>query len=322
MRLVTSKERGPAVDDLSGVSLMESAGDELTSFVRKHEKEIADAVATNGAVLVRGCSAAGADDFQHALAEIGFKPMEYTERSTPRSQVTDGVFTSTEYPAREVIPQHCESSYANSWPGRLAFFCVTPPETGGATPIADVFAVVEHVPPKIVDDIRTRGLRYVRNYGSGVGLDWRSAFQAEDRADVERFCAENGLKYEWLDGDCLRTTREAPGFAKHPVHGNTLWFNHMTLFHQSALRPEIRAGLVGILGADRLPNDVFYGDGTVIPDETVDAVRTAFARNTRRFDWRANDLMVIDNMRWSHGREAFTGPRKILVSMTDPVSKR
>jgi hypothetical protein len=30
---------------------------------------------------------------------------------------------------------------------------------------------------------------------------------------------------------------------------------------------------------------------------------------------------VIDNMRWSHGREAFTGERRVLVSMSDLITR-
>ena len=33
-------------------------------------------------------------------------------------------------------------------------------------------------------------------------------------------------------------------------------------------------------------------------------------------DWRAGDLMVIDNMLLAHGRRPFTGPRRVLVAMS------
>ncbi|WP_275462540.1 TauD/TfdA family dioxygenase [Streptomyces noursei] len=309
------------MNDLTGISVFEAHGEGLASFTHGHARMIDEAVAENGAALVRGARAEGTEDFERALKWLGFEPLAYTERSTPRSQVGDGVFTSTEYPAREVIPQHCESSYAGAWPARLAFFSATPALTGGATPLTDVTRVLDDIPAEVVETVERRGLRYARNYGSGVGMDWREAFQTDDRAEVDRFCAEGGLEWEWLADDCLRTLRRAPALATHPRTGRRLWFNHLVLFHQSSLAPEVRAALVAVLGEDGLPNDVLFGDGEPIPDATVAVVRSAFAHRQQRFDWELHDLLVIDNMRWSHGREAFTGERRVLVSMTDLITR-
>ena len=309
------------MNDLTGITLIEADGAELGPFVHRSVDRIGEALAGTGAVLVRGAAAEGVEDFQRALDGLGFMPLDYTERSTPRSEVGDGVFTSTEYPAREVIPQHCESSYASAWPGRLAFYCATPAETGGATPVTDVARVLEDIPAEVLRELERRGLRYVRNYGSGVGLDWREAFQTDSREEVDRFCAAGGLEREWLEDDRLRTVRRAPALAAHPRTGQRIWFNHLLLFHQSSLPGTLRQDLVALFGEDGLPNDVLYGDGEPVPDEAVAAVRAAFARHVRRFDWQRHDLMVIDNMRWSHGREAFTGDRRILVSMSDLITR-
>jgi Taurine catabolism dioxygenase TauD, TfdA family len=309
------------VDELTGITVLEADGERLGSFVHRHVPAIDEAVAGTGAVLIRGAGAEGVEDFQQALDGLGFKPLEYTERSTPRSEVGDGVFTSTEYPAREVIPQHCESSYAGAWPGRLAFFCATPAATGGATPITDVARVLEHIPAEVLRTVEERGLRYVRNYGSGVGLDWREAFQTDSHAEVARFCAAGGLEWEWLEDDRLRTVRRAPATVAPPRTGRRLWFNHLVLFHQSSLPKGLRTDLVALFGEGGLPNDVLFGDGSPIPDETVAAVRTAFERRALRFGWQRHDLLVIDNMRWSHGREAFTGERRVLVSMSDLITR-
>lgn len=309
------------MDELTGITVLRADGERLGPFVRRHLPAVDRAVAETGVVLIRGADAEGVGDFQQALDGLGFRPLEYTERSTPRSEVGDGVFTSTEYPAREVIPQHCESSYAGAWPGRLAFYCATPAATGGATPITDVARVLEDIPAEVLRTLEARGLRYVRNYGSGVGLDWREAFQTDSRAEVARFCSAGGLEWEWPEEDRLRTVRRAPATLVHPRTGHRVWFNHLVLFHQSSLPEGLRADLVALFGEDGLPNDVLFGDGGRIPDEMVAAVRTAFERRARRFGWRRHDLLVIDNMRWSHGREAFTGERRVLVSMSDLITR-
>ena len=38
-----------------------------------------------------------------------------------------------------------------------------------------------------------------------------------------------------------------------------------------------------------------------------------------REPWQAGDLMLVDNVRTAHSREAFEGPREVLVAMADPV---
>lgn len=312
----------PTGNDLTGITVLDAAGARLTEFAETEAKTVAEGIAADGAVLIRGGTAVGVGDFQLTLDALGFAPLEYTERSTPRSEVADGVFTSTEYPAREVIPAHCESSYAGAWPGRLAFFCAIPAETGGATPVTDVTRVLEEIPAEVLEELDRRGLRYVRNYGSGVGLDWRDAFQTEDRAEVDRYCAAAGLEQEWdEEEDTLRTVRRAPALAVHPRTGQRIWFNHLVLFHQSSLPGTLREDLTAVFGEDGLPNDVLFGDGATIPDELVAAARDAFGRRQQRFDWQLHDLLVIDNMRWSHGREAYTGDRRVLVSMSDLITR-
>ncbi len=48
--------------------------------------------------------------------------------------------------------------------------------------------------------------------------------------------------------------------------------------------------------------------------------RSAIDRETRRFDWRVGDVLILDNMLAQHGREPFRGPRRILTIMSTPYS--
>jgi hypothetical protein len=38
-----------------------------------------------------------------------------------------------------------------------------------------------------------------------------------------------------------------------------------------------------------------------------------------REPWQPGDLMLVDNIRTTHSREAYEGPREILVGMADPI---
>jgi alpha-ketoglutarate-dependent taurine dioxygenase len=35
------------------------------------------------------------------------------------------------------------------------------------------------------------------------------------------------------------------------------------------------------------------------------------------FPWQKGDILMVDNMLAAHGREPFTGPRKIMVAMAE-----
>ena len=159
---------------------------------------------------------------------------------------------------------------------------------------------------------------YVRNFGTGLGLGWRDAFQTEDRGEVEAYCGENRIELEWRGGERLRTRQVRSAAALHPRTGERVWFNHATFFHVSTLEPRTRDVLLSALAEDELPNQTFYGDGSPIPPEVMDALRAAYHQATVRFPWEAGDLLLLDNMLTAHARDPFKGPRRVLTAMADP----
>ena len=42
-----------------------------------------------------------------------------------------------------------------------------------------------------------------------------------------------------------------------------------------------------------------------------------YKTHTKREPWQAGDLMLLDNVRTAHGREAFEGSRQVLVALAD-----
>ena len=44
-----------------------------------------------------------------------------------------------------------------------------------------------------------------------------------------------------------------------------------------------------------------------------------YTAHTRQTAWRDGDLLLVDNLATAHSREAFTGPREVLVGLADPV---
>lgn len=287
-------------------------------WARERQNEVRTLLADQGALLIRGLNFNSSAQFGQVLSTLFGSPLlEYMYRSTPRTALRGNVYTATEYPASQAIPQHNENAYARRWPLRIGFLCMLPATTGGETPIGDSELVYEMLPAAVRARFEELGVMYVRNY-STLDLPWSVVFQTDDRSEVEVYCRENELSFEWLDDGGLRTSQVNPATAIHPTTGTKLWFNQAHLFHVSSLQSELAETLLSSLGERNLPRNTYYGDGSPIEPETLLTIRSIYERTKIKFPWQKNDLLLLDNMRYTHGREPYSGPRKVLTGMACP----
>jgi alpha-ketoglutarate-dependent taurine dioxygenase len=294
----------PAVEGVSLVDWVTESRERVDSLLRRH-----------GGILFRGFGVESLAQFEEVVTITSGELMQYTYRSTPRSEVTGRIYTSTEYPADQWIPLHNEMSYASEWPLRIAFLCVRAAEHGGETPIADSRRVYQRIDPELRSRFADRGVMYVRNYSPGLDVAWQDVFQTADRAEVERFCRRAGIEVEWKGDGGLRTRQVCQGVARHPVTGESVWFNQAHLFHVSSLAPDVRAALLSRYGEADLPRNAYFGDGSPIADEALDEIRAAYRSESVGVAWHNGDLVLLDNLLAAHGRAPFTGPRKVVVAM-------
>ncbi|MFD9338256.1 TauD/TfdA family dioxygenase [Streptomyces sp. NPDC060028] len=244
--------------------------------------------------------------------------LAYVHGNSPRTKVGDNVYTSTEYPAEFTISMHNELSYAENWPTRLAFFCQQAPETGGATPVVDGVRWLESLDPEVREAFAP-GVRYTQNLHDGLGLgkSWQDTFETRDRAEVEAYLDGTGADWRWRADGGLHISQLRPATVVHPETGQEVWFNQADQWHPASLGDETAAALAQLLPPKELPQYVTLADGSPIPDQYVLQVRDRGLENAVNVDWNTGDLMVIDNIAVGHGRRPFTGPRRVLVAMTD-----
>ncbi|WP_028182851.1 TauD/TfdA family dioxygenase [Salinispora arenicola] len=295
-------------------------GTAATSFLATSRDRVRQQLREHGAVLLRGFDVGGVDGFDRVVRSVSGPPLSYAERSSPRSTIKGQVYTSTDYPPGEEIFLHNENSYQANWPLTLFFYCITPPATLGATPLADTRQVLRSIDPTVRDEFARRGWTVVRNFSDGLGVPWQQAFNTDKHAEVEAYCAGNGVEVEWVGRNGLRTTGRRQAIHRHPVTGEAVWFNHLTFFHVTTLAEEMCAGLREMFDEVDLPTNTYYGDGARVPDEVVAHLRDCYRAAQRRFDWQRDDVLLVDNMLAAHGREPFTGPRRIAVAMAEPFS--
>jgi alpha-ketoglutarate-dependent taurine dioxygenase len=272
---------------------------------------------TSGGLLLRGFSVGGVDGFRSFAAALAHPLLEYEFGSTPRSRVTEGVYSSTEYPAHQFIPLHNEQAYSRNWPMKIWFYCAIEPEHGGETPIADSREVYARMPAALRTRLIERRLMYVRNYGGGLDVPWSEVFNTSDRSRVEAYCREHGIECEWKSDGELRTRQICQTVAQHPRTKDWVWFNQAHLFHVSALPAEVREALLEVVEPEDLPRNVYYADGSPIEDSVLEDVRGVLETCKVTFSWQQDDILMLDNMLTAHARNPFQGKRKIVVAMAE-----
>lgn len=298
--------------------VLEGSGEDLIGVLERDRADIRRALAREGAVLLRGFALDGVDGFDRVVRTLsGSAPLTYAERSSPRSTIKGRVYTSTDYPAGEEIFLHNENSYQSTWPLTLYFYCIEPPTGQGATPLADIREVYRSVDPSVREEFERRRWMVVRNFHEDFGTPWCDIFGTDDRDAVAAYCRDRGIDVEWRGGG-LRTRAVRDAVHTHPATGERVWFNHATFFHVTTRAPDVAEGLLELFGEEDLPTNTYYGDGGRIPDDVAAHLRDRYRACSTRYDWRRGDVLVVDNMLAAHGREPFTGPRRIAVAMAEP----
>ncbi|MFE0171850.1 TauD/TfdA family dioxygenase [Streptomyces sp. NPDC059002] len=292
------------------------------AWAAEHRSPLEALLREHGAVVLRGFGVTSAEDFESLAASLVEKLYgDYGD--LPHEKDADQVYRSTPYPAEQSILFHHESSHMPQWPSRQFFCCLQPAEGGGATPIVDGRKVWAALPDELRDRFERLGIRYVRNFIPGIDVSWQQMFGTEDRAEVEARCAAQDVACDWRPDGSLRTVQQGPAVIRHPETGEQVFFNQLFLHHTACLEPSVREVMRSVFGDDETayPRSAFFGDGSPIGDDVVKRLGELYDSLAMRFAWERGDVVIIDNMLVSHGRDPFEGTRKIIVAMGDMVTR-
>lgn len=295
------------------------AGTDLIEWARSARDYVDELLLRHRALLFRGFKPIDVAGFGAFVAATSRERLEYRDRTTPRTTKGDRLYTSTIHPADQRIDPHNEGTYWRRWPAKLYLACMVAPDTGGETPIGDVRRVLQNIPEEVRARFAAKRWMLVRNYNDGFGLPWQEVFQTSSKAEVESYCKENDILFEWKAGDRLRTRQIRSAVRTHPITGEHVWFNHAAFFHYTSLDAQLGSALLAEFGEAGLPYNTYYGDGSPIEHETAAVLRAAYAKEKVSFPWRRGDVVLIDNMSIYHAREAYTGEREVLVAMADTI---
>jgi alpha-ketoglutarate-dependent taurine dioxygenase len=293
------------------------------AWVSDHRTSIQRLIERHGAVLFRNFGVHSVSDFRRLIDPMIGEVMRHGEMVAGRQEVGQGVYTPTKYPSTQHIAPHNEHSASLTFPGKLAFWCKMPAESGGETPIADTRRIYSRIDPEVREKFERLGWMWVRNYHDLPGRRWQAVFQTESQSEVEAYCDRNQIEWEWRANGELRTRRIRPAVIEHPLTRERSWFNHITFFHITTLSDDIQAMLRATYGtAENFPNNTYYGDGSPIEEHTLRELRLVYASETVSFRWRQGDALLIDNILMAHARNPYSGPREILLILADPVARQ
>jgi alpha-ketoglutarate-dependent taurine dioxygenase len=286
-----------------------------------------------GGILLRGFDVKTAEDFETVAHTICPELGQYIRGVVPRSPIRGRIYTSADVPRFLTIPLHGELAYSDRYPSGILFHCETAAPVGGQTPLADLRRVYRRIDPMVRDRFVQRGLLVINNAPARGGRagrrTWSELFQSPDSDIVEERCRQQGIEFEWKQGDTLCLRKHRPAVVEHPVTGELTWFNSVHTSHYSWSSALRRGGLwflAALLScrerfdrrfrsSDDFPNHCLYGDGAEIPLSDVEHVRDVFDAETMKFDWQPGDVLLLDNLLTAHGRRAYRGPRRINIAL-------
>jgi len=293
----------------------------LISWYQDNQQFVEQKLLEHGAILFRGFDINTPAAFARLTRSIAPGLLDCLDDNGPRTKITSGIYTSTEYPAEYQLSMHSEYAYTHKFPSRLFFCCIVEPGKGGETPLADNRQILKKLEPSVVEEFRTKRVKYLRNLhgASGFGLSWQATFQTTDRAVVERYCSERLIDYHWKADGGLRLENTFESVVTHSRTGEEVWFNQAPQFHPSDYPSHIYQTLINSYRGkeSELPQTSFFGDNSPIDIRALKHIRETMFGEATVFPWLQGDVVMLDNVLVCHGRMPFSGQRKILLAMTD-----
>jgi len=307
----------------------ERLGRDLDVFVAwfaARKEDLDRLAAVHGALLFRGFPLRDTAAFQRAVDHYPTNDINYMGGVAPRGQLAPRIFESTRAPKAWDLVVHQEMAYLPLFPRMVAFFSRKSAWAGGETVVADFRELERRLPRRLWDAVKTRGVRYERNFRApGPAEPWReilhktwpAAFETEDPQAAEAACRSVGLEPVWCADGSLSTYYTAPGFIKHPLTGETVWFNQIAsqVMNKRTLGAQWEAYHAHYGETLTGPFRPTYGDGGPIATEDMNELYIVLDSLIQAFRWEDGDLMLIDNIVTAHGRNPYEGERDLQVAL-------
>eukprot|EP00741_Cyanophora_paradoxa_P018381 tig00000204_g17748.t1 len=265
---------------------------DVRAWVQEKKAAMEALMHAHGAVLYRGFPARSPAEFDSVLSAFGY------EDANIRQSVAGCVRRLLEADPEHYIWMHHENAHQPR-PIRTVFFlCEEPSAEGGETSVALSTRVRERFEREWPDAYRRAVERQLMKCVVIPGQFAAGYFGESDPAAARSKAASLGYRVEEQPDGRWWVKITGPPVRPHPVTGEPVFFNHMSWDWCRFYAPNFPT------------NGMAYGDGEAVPKEDMEAVRNIAEEEKVPVPWQAGDILMVDNVKAMHGRNAYRGTRK------------
>ena len=154
--------------------------------------------------------------------------------------------------------------------------------------------------------VSAKRIKYLREFPDG---EWQQIYCVGNVSDLEAFCRANGVKVQFDPATGgIHTEYVYPAVITSAYGNHGVYINNML--------PNVWRESIGDEGSI-----VRFEDGSRVPADVVSELAAILQRLVVPLAWQKHDLVMLDNTRILHGRNAFTDlNREICLRMTRSVN--
>lgn len=293
--------------------------------IASNPDEILEATKAHGLTRIQNLHFQEASELEVYLQTFPLQFQDYRFGQSPRTQKSSSVYTTTEYPAKALIPPHHELSYTKHAPRLLFFYCQKPASEGGETTLLDGAEFYRQLRGNsLFDPIFEHGLQYQKTMPSkenansviGFGKSWQEHFETTSKTEVEAYLKANNIHWKWLESNKLKTQNHREPTLIHPDSKERIWFAQPRLWHLACFGPKGHF-LMRLLPKEQYPVHVTLGNGKELRPDLLEVLQKIEQDFATPYSWNKGELLVVDNWRFAHGRMPFSGERVHWIAMAD-----
>lgn len=253
-----------------------------------------------GALLLRGF---GADALGMKRFADRFAARFNRDQSRPPVPGTDGAVQYVTEGSAAVAP-HSEQANSPFRPDAILFCCTVPAKNGGETLLWDGVQAWQGLPAATREFLLGNRLRFFQRYPAPR---WRAFLGKDATLQVleQSLAGREGVSY-FIDGDEALYLEYLCSSVVQTRYGGELALSNSLLLEYHTLKS--RHGIETATTALR------FESGQIVDVDLIRALEETLDPLTQAVLWQAGDLLMVDNVRYMHGRNAFADPDRQLFS--------
>ncbi len=221
---------------------------------------------------------------------------------SPRRKKTQNNQTVIEalYGEQKVYLHH-EFAYVPFRPDIIFFFCQAPAAIGGETTVCEKSKFFASLSKRLQEKLFSQAIQFQHRWPT----DFLVSHLIADSIET-----------------ALKKARLYPGITIKEANDNFVEFNFVTQGY-SANADQVFALSVEHIGDENpMAKSIMtarFQDGSIIEPWMIGEFKQSELLNNQKIKWKAGEFVVLDNNRYLHGREAFSGPRQLFTRFGNSI---